>query len=69
MLDSLSLQNNELVLQHPRQVPCNVISIIANSWVFNIFDMFQSFALILTDVQRVPSLDNGSLFKLVSECF
>ena len=43
--------------------------VLLHSWVFNIFDMFQSFALILTDVQRVPSLDNGSLFKLVSECF
>lgn len=36
---------------------------------FNIVDMFQFFALILTNVQRVPSLDSETLFKLSPESF
>lgn len=53
---------NKLALQHPLKVTCNVVVII-NSWIFNIFDVFQSFALILTDGQSVASLDSGSPFK------
>ena len=40
--------------------PC----IIMNSKIFNIFDVFQSIAVvILIDAQRVPSLASGTLFK------
>lgn len=44
------------------------VSIIMNSWIFNIFYMFQPIAVvILTDEQVVSSLAGGRIFKWVPD--
>lgn len=46
-----------------------IFKISLRTFMFNIFGMFQSAAIIIAETQIVPSLANGNLFKMAPELF
>lgn len=45
-------------------------SVITDSWILNIFELFYHFTVIIyNNAQIFPSLSGGSLFKLVTSPF